>query len=399
MAIRVLPKKLSQAVVVVLAAVVVLGAAVFYLLPSPTKSLTARFDRAVGLYPGSSVRLHGVAIGTITKVKPDGTGVIVSMKYDRRIDLPAYPADAKVVRAAIIPPSLVSDRYVQLLDLAACGPNCPVLADHASIGQNQTASPVELDDIYAALNTLNVALGPKGANSNSLSKNGPLSDLIDVGAANLNGNGTELGSTITNLSNAVQTLANGRQDLFGTVKNLQVFSDALVANDAQVRKFNDQLDQVTSELAAERGSLAAALKNLQTALGDIAGFIKQNGNAIHTDVVGLKDVVGVLNQQKAALNEILAVAPVAVSNLAHTYNPVSGTLDTRDNIGGLANPLDPAVICSALSSLGKLGDPKGTIAQTCDQISKVLGGLPVLGGGGSGLPGGSLIPPLPKLGG
>jgi phospholipid/cholesterol/gamma-HCH transport system substrate-binding protein len=400
MTIRIMPKRVSQLIVLVVAAAVVIGAAVFLLLPSPTKTVTARFDRAVGLYPGSSVRLHGVTIGRISKVKPDGNGVIVSMKYDRGIDLPAYPSDAKVVRAAIIPPSLVSDRYVQLLDMGACSTGCGVLADKASIGQNQTASPVELDDIYAALNTLNVAVGPKGANSGSLSKNGPLSDLIDVGAANLNGNGVALGNTITNLSKAVQTLANGRQDLFGTVKNLQVFSDALVANDSQIRKFNTQLDQVTSALADERGSLAAALKNLSAALSDIAGFIKTNGNAIHTDLVGLKDVTGVLDKQKAALNEILAVAPVAVSNLAHTYNPVSGTLDTRDNMGGLSNPLDPAVICSALTSLNQLGDPNGTIAQTCSQIAKVLGGLPIIGGIGDGTPtGGGLVPPLPKLGG
>jgi phospholipid/cholesterol/gamma-HCH transport system substrate-binding protein len=394
--IRTLPRRVSQLIVVGLIAAIVIGAAVFLLLPGPTKTVTARFDRAVGLYPGSTVRLHGVAIGRISKVKPDGDGVLVTMKYDRKIQLPAYPSDAKVVRAAIIPPSLVSDRYVQLLDKSSCA-SCPALADHASIGQNQTASPVELDDIYAALNTLNTALGPQGANSSSLSKNGPLSDLIDVGAANLDGNGQALGSTISNLSKAVQTLANGRQDLFGTVKNLQVFSDALVANDTQIRKFNDQLDQVTAALADERGSLAAALKNLSQALSDIAGFIKANGSAIHTDVVGLKQVVGVLNDQKAAINEIFAVAPVAVSNLAHTYNPVSGTLDTRDNMGGLQNPLDPAVICSALVSTGHLPST-GVIAETCQQIAKVLGGLPVLGGG-NGLPSGSGLIPLPPLGG
>jgi len=390
-----LPRRLSRLVLLLIAAAVVVGTAVFLVLPSPTKTVTARFDRAVGLYPGSSVRLHGVAIGRITKVKPDGGGVLVTMTYDRKIELPAYPGDAKVVRAAIIPPSLVSDRYVQLLDKASCA-NCPALADHAGIGQNQTASPVELDDIYSALNTLNTALGPHGANSGSLTKNGALSDLIDVGAANLNGNGLALGNTITNLSKAVQTLANGRADLFGTVKNLQVFSDALVANDAQIRKFNDQLAQVTGALADERGSLADALHNLDRALSDIAGFIKTNGNAIHTDVVGLKDVVSVLNHQKAAINEILAVAPVAVSNLAHTYNPVSGTLDTRDNMGGLQNPLDPAVICSALVSTGHL--PKtGTIAETCAQIAKVLGGLPALGG--NGLPSGGPLIPIPSLGG
>ena len=163
------------------------------------------------------------------------------------------------------------------------------------------------------------------------------------------------------------------------MKNLQVFTDALVANDAQVRKFNTQLDQVSAALADERGSLAAALKNLSAALGDIAGFIKANGDAIHTDVVGLKDVVGVLDKQKAALNEILAVAPVALSNLNHTYNPKSGTLDTRDNLGGLANPLDPAVICSALTP-PRTCRPAAPSPTTCAAIAKVLGGLPPLSG-------------------
>lgn len=386
-------KRLYRLTVLVVIGAVLLGTAIFLLLASPTHTVTARFERAVGLYAGSDVRLHGVKVGTISKVKPDGDGVLVSMKYDSKIKLPAYPSDAKVVRAAIIPPSLVSDRYVQLADFASCTTGCAPLANGASIPMNQTASPVELDDIYAALDKLNVALGPKGADSTSLSAKGPLSDLIDVGAANLGGNGAALGDTITNLSKAVQTLANGRQDLFGTVKNLQVFTDALVANDQQVRAFNTQLDQVTSALAEERGSLGDALKNLSAALKDIAGFIKANGNSIHTDVVGLRDVTSVLDKQKAALNEILAVAPVAISNLNHTYNPTSGTLDTRDNLGGTQNPLDPAVICSALTATGHL-PAAGTIAQTCAAISKVLGGLPVLGGPASSLGGLLGLPPL-----
>jgi len=388
-----MPRRVSRLVVLAILAAVVLGAVVFVLLPGRSKTVQARFERAVGLYTGSDVRLHGIKIGSITRVTPDGDGVLVRMRYDSKIKLPAYPDDAKVVRAAIIPPSLVSDRYVQLADFDSCTTGCPVLPGGAAIPMNQTAAPVELDDIYAALDKLNVALGPKGANSTSLSAKGPLSDLIDVGAANLDGNGAALGSTVANLAKAVRTLAEGRQDLFGTVKNLQVFTDALVANDAQVRKFNTQLDQVTSALADERGSLAAALKNLTAALRDIAGFIKTNGDSIHTDVVGLKDVVGVLNKQKAALNEVLAVAPVALSNLNHTYNSTSGTLDTRDNLGGTQNPLDPAAICAALSATKNL-PASGTIADTCAAIAKVIGGLPPLGG----TPG---LPPigLPPLGG
>jgi phospholipid/cholesterol/gamma-HCH transport system substrate-binding protein len=394
MAMHALPRNLTRLIIAGLAAVIVIGAAVYLLLPTSDKSVTARFERAVGLYAGSDVRLHGVKIGSITKVTPDGDGVLVRMSYDKKIKLPAYADDAKVVRAAIIPPSLVSDRYVEFKDFSSCNNACAVLADKAMIPANQTASPVELDDIYAALDKLDVALGPQGANKASgSSPQGPLSDLIDVGAANLQGNGKALGDTVTNLSKAVQTLASSREDLFGTVKNLQLFTDALVANDAQVRKFNDQLDQVTAALADERQSLGEALKNLSTALKDVADFVKANGDTLHADIVGLKSLTQVLAKQKDALNETFRVAPVALSNLVHAYNPTSGTLDTRSNLGNIA---DPALICSALAKTGELPILGGTIKQTCDALSKLLGGLPALPGlGGPGTGGGP--PPLPGL--
>ena len=40
-----------------------------------------------------------------------------------------------------------------------------------------------------------------------------------------------------------------------------------------------------------------------------------------------------LVKQRAALDEMLQVAPTALSNLFHTYNPATGTLDTRTNVG------------------------------------------------------------------
>jgi hypothetical protein len=111
--------------------------------------------------------------------------------------------------------------------------------------------------------------------------------------------------------------------------------------------------------------------------------------------VGLKKVVAVLNKQKAAVDEALAVAPTALANLNHSYNATSGALDTRDNLGGPQNPLDPAVICAALSATKNL-PASGTIADTCAAIAKVIGGLPVIGG----VPGPDNPPiGLPPLGG
>ena len=47
-----------------------------------------------------------------------------------------------------------------------------------------------------------------------------------------------------------------------------------------------------------------------------------------------------LVKQRDALDEILEVGPLALNNLALTYNPQAGTLDTRANIGELVGQIE-----------------------------------------------------------
>ena len=39
-----------------------------------------------------------------------------------------------------------------------------MIADNAHLGLDQTATPLELDEIFSSLNDLDEALGPNGAN-------------------------------------------------------------------------------------------------------------------------------------------------------------------------------------------------------------------------------------------
>src|SRR3954453_23013008 len=87
-----------------------------------TMHVKAEFSRAVGLYTGSSVRILGVRVGKITKITPHGKPVTVGMTYDGKYK---GPADAV---PAIVPPSIVGDRYVQLTPAYTGG---PVLKDAA----------------------------------------------------------------------------------------------------------------------------------------------------------------------------------------------------------------------------------------------------------------------------
>jgi len=354
--------KLSGTAVRIIGAVVVVaivvGAGLYFFAGDSSKKVSANFSSGVGVYPGTPVKILGIEVGSVTKVSPRGDSVKIEMKYDHKYKL---PADAISV---VVANSLVSDRYIQLAP--AYSGSGPTLKNGANIPLARTASPSELDDIYGALNELSVALGPNGAN-----KNGSLATLVKVAAANLDGNGAAFGNSVTQLSKAAATLANGREDLFGTVRNLQVFTQALSASDKQVRHFEEQLAQVAGDLADERADLGAALHNLTGALHDVAIFVKANAGKVHTDIVGLEDITNILVKEQGALDESLAVGPVALANIVHAYQETQGTLGTRSNLGNL---LDPASVCEALNSV-TLRTLPGGLGDLLGGASKLLGPL------------------------
>ena len=321
------------------AALVLLAALGWTILrPAGQYRVTAFFTETVGLYPGSDVRVLGIPIGTIDDVVPLGDKVRVEMSIDDDYDI---PADADAI---VLAPSLVSDRYVQFSPVYDGG---PTMQDGDEVPLDRTAIPVELDAVYGALDELSDALGPNGAN-----KNGALSDLVDVGAENLEGNGEAMNRTLTGFSQAVETLAENRDDLFGSLDNLQTFTTALATIDAQVGQFNDNLAAVSELLANEREDLQEAISLLTDALADVASFVRDNTTLLTTNVDRLADVTLVLVQQRAKLAEVLDVAPAALSNLSRAYNPDFGTLDTRDN--GLGSVNAEVVVCGALAQVGRI---------------------------------------------
>ncbi|MGN6597764.1 MAG: MCE family protein [Actinomycetes bacterium] len=368
-----------------LAVLVVLATIALWPTTAPATA-TAFFPRAVGLYPGSDVRILGVKVGTVTAVEPQGTTVKVRLEWDASHKV---PADAKAV---IVAPSVVSDRDVHLTPGWRGG---PALRDGATIPESRTAVPVELDRIYGSLDDLSVALGPNGAN-----KDGSLSRLLDTAAANLDGEGGTIHTSVQDLSQAVQTLADGKDDLFGTVRHLQAFTSALAADDDTVRAFNADLATVAEQLSGERGALAQALHDLGTSLGQVATFVRDNKAGLEDNVAALAEVTQVLVKQRAALEELAVNAPTALSNLQLAYNPDSRTLDTRNNFEQTKDPL--AYLCSLVTGLA------AAPGKTCAQVVAGVGQLPVVQqlladiaagqtGGSAALPGGSA--PDPTLGG
>lgn len=323
-----------------------------------TRTVTAHFPRTVSVYEGSDVRVLGVPIGEIESVTPQGTEVEVKMRYDADVEI---PADAQAV---IIAPSVVGDRFVQLTPAYTEGPE---LEDGAVLDSTRTSMPLELDEIYQSIDDLTVALGPTGAN-----KEGALSQLLRTTAENFGGQGKKFNQTIQDFGKLTGTLENNREELFGAAARLEDFISTLAENDQTVRDFNQSLAGVSDLLADEREELAASLRNLSVALGEVSTFVRDNEASLSRNVKGLNRVARVLVRQRNALEEVLEVAPVTLVNLGHTYNPQAGTLDVRANLGEVINQIasDPKTfLCGLLYQ----ADTSGKL---CNAISA---GLPRAG--------------------
>ena len=169
----------------------VVAALVAFWPGSETRSTSPRTSRA----PSRSTRARtsrssASPSARSTRSRPSGTKVRVEITYDAKYKV---PADAK---AAVISPSIVGDRFVQLTPAYTEG---AALADNAKLGVDRTATPLELDEIFGSLNDLNIALGPDGANKADAGGVGPLTRLLDSTARNFGGQGVQFNKTLKNL--------------------------------------------------------------------------------------------------------------------------------------------------------------------------------------------------------
>lgn len=331
--IRAIPGWLIAVVAVV--AVVVAGTAAYTALGIGKTSVTAYFTSTTGLYGGDEVRVLGVRVGRIDDIEPGTDRVRVRMSIDRGVDL---PADA---RAVIIAPSLVSARFIQLAPAYDGGPK---LTDGAEIPIDRTAVPVEWDDIKTELSKLSTALGPVGDD-----KQGSFGRFVDTAANNLDGNGQRFRDTLRELSATLNTLSDGRTDLFGTVRNLQKFVEVLSSSNEQIVQFGNRLASVSSVLAGASAELGTGLDELDVALADVKRFLDDSGTELTEGVQRLSEVTQQLVDKRPQLEQVLHSGPTAMVNFYQIYNPAQGTLSGAISLNNSRNPL--SFLCGSIRAL------------------------------------------------
>lgn len=373
------PQKIVAAAVALL---LVVGLATLLAPGHGTNTITANFSQAVSLYKGSDVDIMGVRVGKVTKIVPEGDHVAVTMEYDDQYKLPAQ------VKAAVVTPTLVADRFVQLAPAYTGG---PTLRDHGVIPMQRTAVPVEMDRIYQSIDQLTKALGPDGAN-----KNGALNAALEAGANALKGNGQLGHDALANLSDAARTVNRSSPQLFATLDSLDQVTQTLNQNDATVQAFLTNLGKVSAQLGGESQSLQKALAAIAQAVSVTRDFVKNNKDKVTTGISDLTTTLNALAQQKDTLNTVLQLAPLGLTNLTDSFDTRTGTEGIRLQIG--PNAMDLGNILCAIVTNDKI--PNAGAACTLFKALLPASLTSAVGAGitSGGVPSGSLANGAPDLG-
>lgn len=345
-----LGRRLGRAVAAGTAGLALLAVGGCGVLGNDTMTITAHFPDSVGLFPGNNVDVLGVPIGTVSKVEPQGTSVAVTMRIpaDFRV-----PADAG---ALIIPPTVITDRYVELTPVWTAG---PLMVDGGVIPLERTRTPVEFDRVIRALDGLATSL------TDDARTVGAIQDALGVAARNLKGNGTDIGKGISGLSAVVDTLADNRGDLTALIRSLDGLTATFAQNDATIRRFGRNITQATRVLADNGTLLRQTLESLTGALGDVRRFVTTNSGAVRTSLRDLTAVLAVLNAHRAELTEALDVLPLTLQNLGRAVDPRLNRLTF--NASAAANLLNPVALQQLCDAIGTLcpnrGRPIGAISE------------------------------------
>jgi phospholipid/cholesterol/gamma-HCH transport system substrate-binding protein len=293
----------SIAVIVAVVALVVV-----LLMPGPaTTTITADFAEAPGLFVGNHVDILGVPVGTVTSVRATAADVVVRMK------IPTAQAIPRDVRAVLMAPDVVNDRFVQLQPAYTSGPR---LGAGATIPTARTAVPISVDQVFDSLDQLSKALGPQGAN-----KNGALSLLVAKLAKSLGGNGSNLHRAVVETSQALTGVASSPKQLKDILTNLGQLTQAAADNTTSYQSFANDLAGVSTSLAGDDADIAGALSGLQQLFANLTQFVQQDQSSLGGSVANLQAFATRLASQQAALAQAFDVGPLALQNLAAAVDP------------------------------------------------------------------------------
>ncbi|MEV6770829.1 MlaD family protein [Nocardia sp. NPDC051030] len=270
-----------------------------------TQHFTADFLNIAGMFEGNPITVLGLEVGRVDKIVPKGQYVEVHMTVDAGVDIP------KNVQAAMVSPSIVTDRHIELTPRYTGGEK---LKENSHLTTAQTKTPVELDSMIKTIDNFAEALKPQEGQEGI----GPLSGRVLYPM--MNGNGEKMRDTLNALSGALKVGVDNKDAVSTIIIKLNELTTMLADNDQSVRDFSNKITQMTGLLADQAPGLQATLDQLNGFLANTSGAFSQYSDQLNGTLTGLTNVTNQLRANAAGMVEVVDVAPLLMQNLDRSVN-------------------------------------------------------------------------------
>jgi phospholipid/cholesterol/gamma-HCH transport system substrate-binding protein len=220
--------------------------------------LTAQFSDVLDLVPQAAVKINDVPVGRVEQIDlaPDTKSAIVAMRVNGSVTLPAN-AGAQLRQS-----SLLGEKFIELSEPPQGTSPYGKLGEGAAIPLARTNRNPEVEEVLGALSLL------------------------------LNGGGIEQLRTITGELNK-----------------------ALSGNEAQIRALLSHVDDIATELDAQKGEIIRAIDGLNRLSSTLTGQTANLTNALDNLAPGLRVVTDQRDQLVGMLQSLSSLSGVAVDTV------------------------------------------------------------------------------------
>jgi phospholipid/cholesterol/gamma-HCH transport system substrate-binding protein len=368
----------SKALRFVIAGVVVI-AGVFVVIDvtrgDATYPLNAVYASAPGLFPGATVDVLGVPVGTVTSVTNVDDRVDVGMRVHDGTRIPSSAV------ASLVAPELLGQPDVDLNPGYTSGPH---LRPGATISESHTSVPVSTDQLLKELQRTLQALNPHA-----------VGDLITNLSQDLDGQGAGLNKLIEGAAGTIQLLANKGDDLGQLNGTLAQVTGTLDSDTAQIEQLVKQYDTVSSVIAQHSGQLNDAISQLAGATTSLVTLLTPNLQPLEADVGTVTTAGRTLDRNIGNVDEILQQANNLFQGAKRAFDPTYNWLNlnaalpvgvsgdyvaglVRDRLAGICRRLAAnhatGLSAATLADLESCGDPNSDFFDPLiNEIPTILG--------------------------
>jgi len=273
------------------------------------------------------VMMSDITVGKVTGIELKGYQALVTMSIHRSAKVP------QDVTARIRRTSLLGERVVDLQIPANLPGSTPLLADGGSI--RRTVTRPDLEDLVSVGTDV---LQPVTASE--------VATLVNEGYKGFAGNGGELRSLLDDFQTIVHGYAGHAGDIESVISSLNQLNTTMAVKASAHALALGNSKKALDVLRDESGRLKDAVHALARLSAGSRAILDEHSDEMARFFAQMKTILGELNQQQAAIDGLLAFAPLHNRNTQLVeYQEMNQVLQQFIICGFNDDPTDPARNC------------------------------------------------------